>query len=236
MKTIGIIGFGSFGKYLAEKLSSHAKVLVYSQSGKASSWAASLEAVAQADYVVLAVPLEAYEATLIALEPHLRPDSVLVDVCSVKVEPAACIRRILPDQPLVVMHPMFGPESAAASLAGHTCIMCPEVSTRQPYEVVRRFVDSLGLTVVEMSADAHDREIAVVQGLTFFIARALNKMGVHDQSLHTPSFARLLSLADLDLHHSADLFRTIQKGNSHTPHIRKKLIAVLEDIEKDLSL
>ncbi|MFZ1258721.1 MAG: prephenate dehydrogenase [Candidatus Saccharimonas sp.] len=235
MKTVGIIGFGSFGKYLAEKLSSYARVRVYSASQRTSSWMVALEEVTEVDYLVLAIPLDAYVETLRAIKPLLKPHTVIVDVCSVKVKPIELIRSALPDQPLVATHPMFGPESASVSFDGHTLVMCPEVSTTEPYGIISQFAASLGLRVIEMTADEHDREIAVVQGLTFFIARALNGVGVHDQKLFTPSFERLLKLAELERHHSLELFKTIQEGNPHTKAVRQNFMLVMGDIDHDLA-
>ena len=236
MKTIGIIGFGSFGKFLAEKLSSHAKVMVYGQGEQQNSWSASLEDVARADYVVLAVPLDAYEAVLGLLKPYLRPETVIVDVCSVKVRPVEMIRRVMPTQPLVITHPMFGPESASVSFAGLTLVMCPEHSEETAYQRIKQFAESLGLAVVEISADDHDREIAVVQGLTFFVARALNETGIRDQLLHTPTFSQLLAVGDVEKHHSWELFQTIQLGNAHTQAVRERFIDVATKINQDLQL
>lgn len=194
-----------------------------------------LEEVAQCDYVIPSVPLEAYPELLTALQPHLRPDSVIVDVCSVKVKPLTIVKDIMPSQPVVATHPMFGPESASISFAGHTFVMCPEVSDPNAYQTVKHLANSLGLGVVEMSADEHDQEIAVVQGLTFFIARALSDMHVHDQKLFTPSFERLLKLAELEQHHSLELFKTIQQGNPHTQAVRDNFIRVITDINRDLT-
>ncbi len=234
MKTVGIIGFGSFGKFLAEKLSSHAKVMVYSQSGRESSWMGTIEEVAACDYVIPAIPLDAYEQMLRSLKPHLRSETVVVDVCSVKIAPVDMLRRVLPHQPIVATHPMFGPESASVSFAGHTFVMCPEVSSAKPYEAIKHFANSLGLGVVEMSTEEHDREIAVVQGLTFFIGRALNDMHIHDQKLFTPSFERLLKLAELEQHHSAELFRTIQTGNVYVSPVRQRFIEAIIALNDDL--
>lgn len=234
MKTVGIIGFGSFGKFLAEKLSSHAKITVYSESGRTSSWAAPLEEVARSDYLILAVPLSAYEQVLGSVKEFLRPDTVIVDVCSVKLEPMKKIKSILPNQPCIATHPMFGPESAGSSFDGHTLIMCRDQSSSQPYAEIKQFASQLGLEIVEISSDEHDREIAVVQGLTFFIARALKDMKLHEQQLHTPSFARLLNLAKLEEHHSSDLFLTIQNGNPHTAAVRMAFIENIQLLNQEL--
>lgn len=235
MKRVGIIGFGSFGKFLAEKLSSHAKVLVYSRSGVDSSWYAPLEEVAACDYVIIATPLDSYDMVLADLQPLLQKSTVLVDVCSVKSKPMAKIGEFFPEQRVVATHPMFGPESASVSLSGHTIIMCPDVSTPEDYEQIKQFAVSLGLEVKEMTCEQHDRGIATVQGLTFFIAHALETMKIHEETLHTPSFQRLLDLAELEQHHSAELFKTIQRGNPYTHEIRERFLKIAQDIDHKIS-
>lgn len=109
-----------------------------------------------------------------------------------------------------------------------------EVSDAKAYEIIKNFAFKLELEVKEMSADEHDKSIAVVQGLTFFVAHTLETMGIHDEPLHTPSFARLLHLAELEQHHSQQLFETIQLGNDYAPAVRKAFLDVAEDIDKRL--
>lgn len=235
MKAVGIIGFGSFGKLLAEKLDPYCKVLVYSKSGKANKWAASFEAVATAEFVIPSIPLNAYKEVLKKLKPLLNSRTVIVDVASVKVVPIELIQEILPGQPLVATHPLFGPESAKDSFSGHTLALCPEASDQDSLNLVKKFADTLGLKVVEISAQEHDRELAVVHGLTFFIARILKDMHLHKQTLSTPTFEKLLKLAEIESHHSADLFHTIQAGNPYVKDVRKAFLAQATQIDKDLN-
>ncbi len=230
MTSVGIIGFGSFGKFLAEKLSTHTQVMVYSYSGKASEWSAKLEDVCAADYVLLAIPLDAYPKTLEEIKSKLRQHTVIVDVCSVKEQPIKIIKQLLPGQPLVATHPLFGPESAAESLSGHTLVMCPDDSDPAALKTIESFADEQGLRVVHMTAAEHDKEMAVVQGLTFFIAHALRDLKLHEQKLSTPSFERLLRLAKLETHHSEELFQTIQAGNIYTAEVRNRFIELCKDL------
>ncbi|HMQ09276.1 MAG TPA: prephenate dehydrogenase/arogenate dehydrogenase family protein [Candidatus Nanoperiomorbaceae bacterium] len=232
--TIGIIGFGSFGKFLAEKLSSHSVVKVYDRRERPTTWRADFDEVAACDYVVLSVPLDAYTETLERLATVIPPTSVLVDVCSVKERPIELIRHYLPEQPLVATHPLFGPESASHSLQGMTMVMCPEVSAAEPYAKIKDFAEKLELSIVEMSTAEHDREMAVVQGLTFFIARTLDEMNIHSQRLSTPSFERLLHLAELEQHHSTELFRTIQQGNLYARSARRAFLGAAQMIDSEL--
>ena len=211
------------------------RVLVHSRGQSAGSWAASIEEVPRADYVILAVPLQSYADAINNLKPHLGNDTTIVDVCSVKVKPLEILRELLPEQPIVVTHPMFGPESASVRFDGHTLIMCPSESTSSHYDGIKQFAESLGLEVIETSADEHDTEIATVQGLTFFIARTLNTMGIHNQKLHTPSFQRLLDLANLEEHHSEALFETIQSGNSHTATVRQAFMRAADELNAQIT-
>ena len=234
MNTVSIIGFGSFGAFLAEKLNDHLEVKVYSHSGKPNQWATTLEDAAKADYLILSVPLETYRKVLEEIKPLLRPDTVIVDVCSVKEEPARIIQEILPLQPRVMTHPLFGPESASDTLVGHTIVLCTDQSTNGSYADIKRFCERLELKIIELTSEEHDREIAVVQGLTFFVARTLTHFGIHRQKLSTPSFARLLHLAELEEHHSEDLFRTIQQGNPYTEEMRNRFLAAANEIDARL--
>lgn len=234
MTTVGIIGFGSFGRFLAEKLSSHANVMVYSKGARPNTWSASLAQVAQCNYVILAVPLQSYPDIISQLQGKLADNTVLIDVCSVKQQPIALLKQAFATQPIVATHPMFGPESASVSMKGHTIVMCPEVSDPTAYKRVVLFAHMLGLRIVELTCEQHDKDIAVVQGLTFFVAQALVNMGVHDQLLHTPTFQRLLNLAEIERHHSPALFQTIQLGNTHTANVRKQFLQAAQLIDAEL--
>ncbi len=232
--SIGIIGAGSFGLFLAEKLSEVADVKVYSRSGKGGKWNASLEAVAACDWVIPCIPLDAYTSVLTELKPLLSPQTILVDVCSVKEKPIQAIKEVLPDQQLVATHPLFGPESASESLVGHTVVLCPESSDKTAYDAVKTLCQQLELVIVEMSALEHDKEMAVVQGLTFFIAHALKDMNLHKMVLETPSFKRLRHLGELEEHHSQELFETIQNGNPQTRDVREAFLRHAASINASL--
>ncbi len=234
MKTVGIIGFGSFGSFLARQLDPYCSVKVHARREVDAKWSASLQEVAKCDYVVLSIPLSVYPEMLRKLKPELSTTSVVVDVCSVKMEPVQLIKNILPKQPLLATHPLFGPESAEASLSGHTLVVCPEDSDSTSIKELTDFVSNLGIEIVFMSAQEHDKEMAVVHGLTFFIAHALKDFGLHDQKLSTPSFKKLLALVQLEKHHTYDLFLTIQRGNPMTKEVREQFISVAKGLHEKI--
>lgn len=225
MKTVGIIGFGSFGKLAADIIDPHTEVKIYSpRSVVPDRWAASLSEVARADFVVLSIPLTAYSEFLPTLKPLLGQSSVVIDICSVKVRPMELLQELLPGQPLVATHPLFGPESAAKSVKGFTLVVCPESSDPEALETISEFARLQGIEVVRMTAEEHDQEMATVHGLTFFIAQSLVDMGLHSTRLATPSFKKLLQLAELEQHHSLELFQTIQAGNPKAAAVRHRFL------------
>lgn len=233
MKSLGIVGYGSFGRFAAEKLAPYFTVAVFDpHTDVPAGVMATLAQVSAADFVMLAVPLSAYPGVLAQLKPLLGSETVLLDICSVKVRPIELIKQYAPGQKYIAMHPLFGPESAADSFAGHSVIFCESTAdTAKP----REFCESLGLTAVEMSAEDHDKEMAVVQALTFFVARALDRNGIHQMKLKTPSFQKLLDLAELDKKHTDDLIKTILLGNKHALQARDKFMKDIELLNQELS-
>lgn len=235
MRTVGVVGFGHFGQFCAQWLGKHCQVVAYDPFVGDPACAADLATLGACQYVILAVPLEAYADVIRDVRPYLHDDTVLVDVCSIKTEAAKQLTRMLPNQPRVLTHPLFGPESARHMLAGHTLVMCPDGSTDKPYQAIKTFAaTTLELTVVEMSAKEHDREMAVIQGLTFFVARGLSRFGVYDQKLSTPSFRKLQAIVEQESHHTPELFRTTQNGNRYTPAVRKRIMSIMEAIDQEL--
>ena len=235
MKSVGIIGYGHFGQLLTKHLAPLFSLKVYSASGKQNQWSTTLEDVASCDYVVLSMPLTKYAEVCEQLKPHLGKTTVVVDVCSIKEESGKIIKRHLPSQPTLSTHPLFGPESAADSLQGHTIVVCPDMSTANLLPSFEKFCTELGLKVVSMSSQEHDKNMALVQGLTFYIARILKDFDLESSKLITPSFKKLIALADLEKQHTTDLFITIQKGNPHTEEIRQHFLDRAQELQNLLS-
>jgi cyclohexadieny/prephenate dehydrogenase len=135
-------------------------------------------AAAGADLVVIATPLSAYAEIGRRVAPTLRPGTILTDVGSVK---QAVIRDLQPHLPtgvqFVPAHPVAGtehsgPEAGFAELfAGRWCILIPLPETA-PEAVARvgRMWETFGMRVVTMSADHHDKVLAVTSHLPHLIA------------------------------------------------------------------
>jgi cyclohexadieny/prephenate dehydrogenase len=136
------------------------------------------EAASDADLVVIATPLSAYAEIGRRIAPALKPGAILTDVGSVK---RAVIRDLGPHVPpgvhFVPGHPVAGtehsgPEAGFAELfRGRWCILIPlpETPSDAVAEVARMW-ERVGMRVVTMSADHHDKVLAVTSHLPHLIA------------------------------------------------------------------
>jgi prephenate dehydrogenase len=163
--TVGIIGGkGQLGRWCADIfLKRGYPLLIADQETELTN----LELVAQASIVVVSVPIGVTGAVLREIQGSLRPDQLVVDLTSVKT-PFVPIMEGSKAEVLSV-HPMFAP--SLSSKTDQTCISC-EVRGGALAETFLTVLRDEGLRVVSMSPEAHDRMMAVVQGLTHFQAIA----------------------------------------------------------------
>jgi prephenate dehydrogenase len=132
------------------------------------------------------------------------------------------------------MHPLFGPESASSGLSGHKLIFCDSSLSIKATAKIKKCLSGMGLDVIDMSAEDHDKQMATLQALTFFLARSLNEFGIHNNKLITPSFQRLIDLAELDKKHSDELLQTIWQGNRHAKKVRQKFMHDIQALDKKI--
>ncbi|MFB3819854.1 MAG: prephenate dehydrogenase, partial [Candidatus Methylomirabilales bacterium] len=148
--------------------------------GLADRVGADLRLLAEADLVVLAVPVCGISALLPEVARAVPPHAVVTDVGSVKAAIQAAGEAAFPDGRFVAGHPIAGrersgPEAARADLfAGATCILTPTAATRP---AARAAVDALwqaaGCRVRCMEAGWHDQVFAAVSHLPHLVAYAL---------------------------------------------------------------
>jgi prephenate dehydrogenase len=236
IKSVGIIGLGSFGRFAASLVPVRVDVLGYDIGVvKSDIRQAPLDAVCAADVVVLAVPLGVYGNTLPKLGRLLKPDTLIIDVCSVKKVPESIFDTYLSDHTNILMtHPLFGPQSAGSGTAGHRLVVTKSRGKRAT-TVLKFCEDQLGLEIDFMSGDEHDETMAKVHALTFFVARGLASMDLDNVSVKTPSYEMLRNLVRFDKTHSNELFETIELGNPYAASVRNKLIDNLHTLEAEIS-
>ena len=223
---LGLIGFGAFGRLTARHLSPWFDILAHDPGANDGARVATLTDLATAaacPTVILAVPVEALEATLIAIRPDLAPGALVIDVGSVKVKPAQAMDDLLPPGVRIVgTHPLFGPQSGKDGIAGLRIAVCEVRGLSDARRVAAFCRLALGLKVFLVSPEDHDREAAVVQGLTHLIARVLMAMEPVPTRMTTASFDRLMQAVDMVRHDSPAVFRAIERDNPFAAEVRER--------------
>lgn len=134
-------------------------------------------AVADADLVILAVPVGRMADAARAIAAGLKADAIISDVGSSKASVLQVLREELPSHRLVPAHPVAGtensgPASGFASLFHQRwCIVTPEErGCPIALEAVTTFWANLGAKVEIMDAPHHDMVLAVTSHLPHLIA------------------------------------------------------------------
>ncbi|MFD1343527.1 prephenate/arogenate dehydrogenase family protein [Litorisediminicola beolgyonensis] len=144
------------------------------------------EAVADADLVVLAVPVGAMGAVAAEIAPHLKPGATVTDVGSVKRTVITEVGPHLPETVhFIAGHPLAGtehsgPESGFSTLFDNRFTLLVPVEGTDPEAVarLRTFWERLGARVEEMDAEHHDLVLAVTSHTPHLIAYTM--VGVAD--------------------------------------------------------
>ncbi len=236
--TVGIVGFGAFGALIATHLAGHCRLLAFDPSPRDAVGLpvafCDLPQSARCDVVVLAVPVSCMAETIRALRPHLQPGAIVIDVGSVKIEPVRAMLAELPEHVEIVgTHPLFGPQSAKDGVVGHRIAWCP-VRGRSAGRIAAFLRHVLKLDVIRTTPDAHDRQMAVVQGLTHLIAKVLVRMEPLPSRMTTKSFDLILQATDMVRHDAPAVYEAIERANPHAAAVRERFFALAEEVRDTL--
>ena len=239
---IGIIGFGRFGALTARYLAEDCTVLVYSSSQAAETIEtvgaakASLDEVCAQPFLILCVPISAMRETLRTIANRITPETVVIDVCSVKEYPINWMREILPQEIAILgTHPMFGPDSAAHSLQNQKIVLCNVTTDASIYEKIQGYLIAKGLDVIEVSPQEHDRQIAISLSLTHFIGRTLAEFGAEPLRIDTEGYQRLTHTLEVVEHDTWQLFKDMHRFNPYAQKTRENFISAMMRIDDKLS-
>ncbi len=140
------------------------------------------EAALDADMVVIATPVGAFESVLSDIMPNLSEHAVVTDVGSVKAEIIAAARRVMGDRlnQFVPAHPIAGAENTGVAAAfadlyvDHNVLFTPLQESRADFTALVESMWRLtGANVVEMDVELHDQVLGVTSHLPHVIVFAL---------------------------------------------------------------
>lgn len=233
MKEIGLIGFGNFGALIYSFLKEFFKIHVYdiNQKNKNIDFS-SLEDCISKEIIIIALPVQHLRDFLIKIKNKINKNALVIDVSSVKVKPVNIMKELLPKSCNILgTHPLFGPESIKNGIDELKIVLTP-VRLDNIEGIIGFLKGKLKLNVIIKTPLEHDREMAFVQGLTHFIGKALNEMGLNDSELKTLSYDYLYKMMETIKNDSEDIFYAIENENAFVKEYRDKFIKKLKEINE----
>ena len=157
-----------------------------------------------ADLVIFATPVNLIVAGVREVAATCRPRTLITDVGSTKGHLCRELSSRLPDAATFIgSHPLAGSEkqgwehSRADLFEGRVCVVTPTGASSR-YEVARltEFWQAIGMSVVEMTPEAHDLALAQTSHVPHVVASALARtLADNNRSLAATGFADTTRIA-----------------------------------------
>ena len=191
LSKVAIIGIGLIGASIALAARHHkseSRIALYDRDEAVRKTAQDLNigdeicadsaaCVADADLVILAVPVGAMKAVMNEIKDHLKQGAVITDTGSTKRSVIRDIGPLIPNTcHLVAGHPLAGtefsgPEAGFPSLFdGRYWLIIPGEAPQEKVSQLEQFLSALGAMTEQMGADYHDRILALTSHLPHLIA------------------------------------------------------------------
>ncbi len=240
IQTVGIVGYGHFGQFVALMISELAPdVTVKVHSARFAADAItffSLEEVAACDAVILCGAIRDFEKQVVAVVPHLGPQTIVIDVATVKLMTTEVLRNHLGDRPFIAAHPMFGPESFKKNgrqTAGLKIVVTDYILPNDQYVFFKSFITGLGFDLLEMTADEHDCALADTLFLTHLIGQTIANAGFSRTGMDTVSFGFLMDAVE-SVQNDTELFKDVYRYNPYCQAVVERLDAAEKSVIKNI--
>ncbi len=249
MKRLAVVGFGQMGASLAAGWKARGlRILAIDadpevrrksiERNLADDASADVRDCAQADAVLLAVPVRTAVQILPGVLASMRDDALLLDVASTKGVVVEAYRRIGRPVHYVSFHPLAGTEGAGIDSADPAIfrdapfLILPIRATPRILDEVESWVRELGARPIRMeSAEEHDRAMATTVHLPHVLAYALAHVGKDDLELAGRSYRDSTRVALSDVRMVLDFLLT---NGPRTAEAIDRLIARLVECRERL--
>lgn len=240
---VGLIGFGRLGKLIAKYLSQDFHLYIYDpieqekEIKALNAYPADFESVCQQSIIIPAVPMSEFEGVIKKMAPHLQKETLIADVCSVKIHPVDVMKKYLPEHTYILgTHPMFGPDSASDTLFGAKLVLSNIRMPDSLYSKIKIYFEKHGIKVIESTPDQHDKDISSSLFLTHLIGRTLLKFQAQPLEIDTKGYRRLMKILLTVENDSWQLFQDMYEYNPYAQKIPQKLSSDLSAVLERLSI
>ncbi len=196
------------------------------------------------DIIIISVPISTTSKVIKEIAKSVNPESLVVDVTSVKVEPSNLMKNLLNDDvEFIPTHPVFGPRTT--NLEGQVVVLTP-ISQKQKegkwYQKVLSFLNDRKVRIIEASPEEHDDMMAVVQVLTHFsyisTASAIKKLGINikdTRKFASPIYNLMVDMISRIVSQNPFLTYSIQLENQNGEKVRQTFADSVLELKKVLT-
>ena len=194
-KQTTLIGIGLIGSSIARALKQKRlskKICIFSKTTKTINKAKKLklgnfytnnlkESVKDSDLIIICTPLSTYKNILVRISKHIKPDAILTDVGSTKLNVVKIFSKlknikfhILPAHPIAGTE-KSGPESGFAELFNKRwCVITPMgKNDNKSLNKLKKLWKNFGSKVQIMSAKNHDKILAITSHMPHLISYSI---------------------------------------------------------------
>lgn len=239
IRSVGIIGYGSFGKLihtLLKRFAPRIHVRIHSLHQRTDKRIFfSLQDACDVDVVALAVPIHAFKDVLTSVLPYIREHTVIVDIATVKVHTTQVLKRLAHGHRYIAMHPMWGPESykkRGGDVSGFRIVVCAH-TLKTEYAQIKKVLKRLGFDVVEMSAAKHDKHLAETLFLTHLVGQVISRGKFNRTEIDTVSFGSLMDAVE-SVRHDVKLFKDVYHFNPYCKEVMARFAVAEAKTLRDL--
>jgi prephenate dehydrogenase len=179
MKIAIIGGGGKMGQWLGRYLNGEGFDIIIADTDKeklkqlrlpgVEVAASSRDAAVKAEIIMISVPIGSFENVVKEIGPVIRPGQIVIDVTSVKAAPVKVMHEHIKTGLILGAHPLFGP--GVTGLKDQNFVLTPTNTQEKSLAAkVEKYLKARGANVKLMTPEAHDKMMAVVQGLSHFVA------------------------------------------------------------------
>jgi len=224
-KTVSIIGGnGGMGQLMGKLFGEFGHTVLV---GDLDTEQSNGDVASKADVVVISVPIASTLEVIEEVAPHCKKDALLMDVTSTKTAPLETMMRSFSGS-VIGTHPLFGP--SVHSLQGQRIAVACGRDTGDWLAWLCGIFNARGLSILETTAEEHDRAMGIVQVLTHqtteVLGRTIQQLGVDVQrtlEFTSPIYLMELLMTARHFAQSADLYASIQMNNPETTNVLEAL-------------
>ena len=224
MKT-AIIGAGKMGVWFAKFCKENGEQVILADRKKEKriklgkelgvETAELVDAVKEADNVIICVSIGAFEDVVKKIAPSMREGQTVVDICSIKEQPVAIMHQHIKKGLVLGTHPVFGPGSPSVKHKAY--ILTPTNAKEEAFaEKYQKWLEKVGARVFIMSPKRHDELMSIVLGLPHFVGLVtcdtlLEQPGfLETKKVAGTTYQMLFTLAEATALENPELFSSLQ--------------------------